>query len=351
MANKPVTLREVAEATGYAVNTVSRALKNQPVISEATRAVIQKAAQEMGYVPNRAATALRSGRSRTIAFVVGYLVNPFFGMLYEFIAEAAARLNYTIMLFSTNDQPDREADALRAAIAYGVEGVILLPCQRSDDAVQFLREQQLPFVLLAREFPGEPLDCVLCDEEQAGFLAARHLIEAGHRRLVYVGDDCDIYSIDRRRHGFLKAVREAGLMEDGVSTVLRSDADIRRDDALLAQTVARLRREEGVTGMVVFCDMQARHLMAALGRLGLRFPEAMGCIGFDNIDMITPSPIPLCSVGSDYQAMCNRAVELLQRRIQGDRGPVERIELPARVFCRDSCQSRQSTEPLIKNAQ
>lgn len=337
MPNKAVTLREVAEATGYAVNTVSRALKNQSVISPATRAVIQKKAREMGYVPNRAATALRYGRSRTIACVVGYLVNPFFGMIYEYISAAAAALNYSIMLFSTNDQEESEEKAIRAAMAYGVDGVILVPCQRSNSAIQLLREYGLPFVTLAREFPDEAVDCVLCDEEEGGAMAARHLMAAGHHRLMYVSDDCQIYSIDRRRRGFLRAVREAGLAEDCVRVIRSREGDSAMTTAMQAEAAARLNREEGFTAMAVFCDMQARHLIAALREKGLRVPEDVGCIGFDNIDDITPSPLPLCSVGSDYRAMCVKAVELLQQRIQGEEGPTQRIELPVRLFCRESC--------------
>lgn len=331
MPNKPVTLREVAEATGFAINTVSRALKNQPVISPATRAIIQKTAREMGYVPNRAATALRSGRSRTIACVVGYLINPFFGMLFEYISNAAAALNYNVMLFSTKDQEESEMKAIRSALAYGVEGVILVPCQRSEATLRFLRECGLPFVLLAREFPGQQTDCVLCDEEAGGYLAARHMLSAGHKRLLYVCDDGMVYSIDRRRRGFLRAAEEAGLAEESVRMVDSPDT------ARQAEMIVRAHREDGFTGMAVFCDMQARHLIAALGRLGLHVPDDMGCIGFDNIDDITPSPLPLCSVGSDYRAMCERAVALLQRRIQGDDGPAQRMELPVEVICRFSC--------------
>lgn len=338
MARDRVTLRQVAEATGFTANTVSRALKDLPVISAPTRALIQQKAREMGYQPNRAATMLRLGRTQTVALIVGYLVNPFFGMLYEHVCRAVKPLGYTVMLFSSRDDEESEIRAIQAAAAYGVDGMIIVPCQKSQHALEVLKGTNIPYVFLARELPHHPADCVLCDEEQAGYLAARHMLDAGHRKIMFMGFDNMLYSVDRRMQGFIRATKEAGLPEENIRLMeshVPHGSTLAQEHALLAE---KLCREQGFTAAVAYCDMHARHLMAMLRQRGIRVPEKLSMVGFDDIDAISPSPQPICSASCDYQAMCRQAVELLHRRItQGPASP-ERIVLEACMICRDSCR-------------
>lgn len=339
MPGERVTLSEIAKATGYTINTVSRALRNQSDIAVATRQKIQEVARRMGYVPNMAASSLRLGRSNTIACIVGYVVNPYFGLLFEYVSKAAAAYGWNVMVLSSNEDEQSELAAIQSAYARGVDGVVLLPTQKSDRARQALEQCGLPYVLLAREFPGHEADCMLCDEEEAGYLAAMHLIAHGHRKLAYVCDGGCVAEILLRRDGFLRAAREAGLAQEDVR-LIPSQRESGQEDAVdQAATIAQLCREDGFTGVVAFCDMQARYLIAELRKHRVRVPEDVCIVGFDNIDSASPSPLPICSVGSDYQAMCELAVKRLHSRIQGSAEPA-RIELfPVAINCRHSCHS------------
>lgn len=342
MAGDRVTLSEIAKATGYTINTVSRALRDRSDIAPATRKRIQEVAQRMGYVPNMAAASLRLGKSNTIACILRYVVNPYFGLMFEYLSEAAAACGWNVIAMSANEDEQKELEAIQSAYARGVDGVILVPSQQSDRARELLEQCGLPYVLLARHFPGHEADCVLCDEELAGYLAATHLIKAGHRKIAYVCDGGCVRNIVDRRDGFLRAVRAAGLDEDGVHVIPSRHSDGQSDAVDQARTIARLIRGEGLTGVVVFCDMQARHIIAELRRYRVRVPEDVSFVGFDNIDGASPSPLPLCSVGSDYRAMCETAIDLLRRRTEGDRSPAQTVLFPVEMYCRESCRIQEA---------
>ena len=324
MSGQRVTLQAIALATGFSVNTVSRALRDSPKISEATRKLIQKKAEEMGYVPNLVAATLRLGHSRVLALVVENLINPFFGMIFDYVDHAAEALGYDVIVFCSHGTEQGEIRALQNARQHGCDGVILLTCAVSSAPLEFLRSNQMPFVLLMREIPGQEADCVLCDEAEGGREAVRYLCKAGFTHLLYADDFQPYYSIHRRLEGFLEeAKRTPGLSMEWLHPETSDALQANRD---VARRIAALFRAGERPGVVAFCDMRAHGLLAELYELA---PDALGIIGlvgFDNIDAIMPSSIPLSSVGADYVDMCGAAVRLLHQRLQGDASPCRRLE-------------------------
>lgn len=329
-----VTLKDIARETGFTANTVSRALMGMSDISAATTALIQRKADEMGYVRNSMASALRSGSTHSIALIVGHLANPFFSLIFDSVEEAANRLGYTVMLLSSHEEESREMNAIRMAISHHVDGIILFPCQKSPESLRFLSASGIPFVILAREFPGESADFVLCEEERGGYLAARHLMEHGRRKLIYVYDNDLIFSINQRREGFLRACREEGLAD--VRLIQNLDTQGRDNATGTAERIAGLYRM-GYNGVVAFCDMIARRLVAQLRALDLHVPDDIGIIGYDNTDSVVPTAFPLCSVDGHWEEMSAAAVRLLHARIGGDRSAPQSLRFPVDVVCRESC--------------
>lgn len=340
-ASRRVTMKDIARATGYTVNTVSRALMGMPDISAATTDLIRKTASEMGYVRNHMASSLRSGSTHTLALIVGHLTNPFFAIIFDSVERAANKLGYTVMLLSSREKADRELSVIRTALSHHVDGIILFPCQESAECLSLLRNGGIPFVILSREFVDEPADYVLCDEEQSGYLAAKHLIERGHRKLIYVYDSNLIHSINLRRDGFLRACREAGIPEGDVRIIRNLDDEGRDDAAGTAERIAGLYRL-GFDGVVAFCDMVARRLVTRLHMLHLSVPENIGIIGVDNIDSVVPSVFPLCSVDNHCEDMSAAAVRLLDQRIKGEGSAPQRLLFPVEVVCRGTCEAKQA---------
>jgi LacI family transcriptional regulator len=333
---KRVTIKDIAQETGFTANTVSRALMNMPDISDLTKAMIKKKADEMGYVRNHMASSLRSGSTHTIALIVGHLLNPYFAIMFDSVESIANQLGYSVMLLCSHEKEDNELSAIRTALSNHVDGIILYPCQEGTRCLDLLRSSGFPFVILSREFESQSADYVLCQEETGGYLAAKHLIEHGHKKLIYVYDSDNIYSINLRREGFLRACREAGLDEKDFILIRNLNLEGKDNAAGTAERIAGLYRL-GFDAVVAFCDMIARRLVSQLRQLRLSVPQDIAIIGFDNTDATDFSPFPLCSIDGSCESMGKAAVELLDKRIKGSTMPDQKIIFPVSLVCRNSC--------------
>ncbi len=325
-----VTLQDIASATGFTVNTVSRALKNKEDISRETCLHIQQVARDMGYVRNYIASSLRSGRTRTIAMIAGSMMNPFYAILGDLIQREAVRLGYSLMILCSRDDPDTEVQMVEMALSRQADGVLITPCSFDSPALELLRSSGIPFVLLSRYLEGSEDDCVRCDDEQGGYLAARHLIEKGHRHLAMVSFHHVVFSSRKRFDGFRRACLEAGIPAGEIHYAEpESEGDILR--TLQAWT------EEGLTALFAFCDVEAWSLITLMENAGMPGAGRLHIVGFDNILRYINFPKPICSVDPQLQEEAKTAIDLLRRRIHQPDLPPQQIVLPVTLVCRGSC--------------
>lgn len=324
------TLQDIAQRTGFTVNTVSRALKDKSDISSTTKEVIRRAADEMGYIRNQMASSLRSGRTKTLGVIVGGMSNPYYGVMTDAIQNVAAEFGYSLLIFCSRDDPALELQVVETAISRQVDGILLFPCRGSGRTIERMKAAGVPYVLMARHLDSPEDDWVVCHEEEGAYRITRHLIEAGHTRLRFLHSFDVVGSSQWRARGFLRALEESGLpMEDGLLARRSGNEEIR------AQLNAW--RREGVTGVFVFCDMEAWLAVSILQQQALSIPEDMAIVGFDNIQGILPIPAPICSVGYDIPAMARSGIELLRRRIHREDMPPQHIAFSPYVVCRGSC--------------
>ncbi len=325
-----VTLRDIAQATGYTINTVSRALNNKPDISRETSLKIQQAARQAGYIRNWMAGSLRTGRSNTIAVIVCDLSNPYFALMVADIEAAAAEFGYTVIVLCTHEEQAKEENALRVAIGRQVDGILLCPCQGGTGSLLLLAASGLPYVLLSRHFYDPETDALVCDEERGGFLATEHLIKAGHRKLVFLSSFENVSGIQERRLGFYRAAEAYGIPETDRLVYHHEDG---------ARTAAFLRGRlaQGFTGIFGYCDMEAWKVITSLLSLGAAVPSDLAFTGYDNIQGRLDFPFPLCSVEGSLQDVCRDSVALLDKKIKGtaERGGL--VVYPVSLVCRGSC--------------
>ena len=326
-----VTLQNIADVTGYTVNTVSRALKNKDDISRETCEKIQQVAREMGYVRNYIASSLRSGRTKTIAMISGSMMNPYYAILCDLIQREAVRLGYGLMILCSQDDPDTETKMVEMALSRQVDGVLITPCSFESPALGLLRSSGLPFVLLSRYLEGEKDDCVLCDDRQGGYLAGRHLIEQGHRNLAMISFHHVVFSTRKRFEGFQQACLEAGISAGSIHY-----AEPENDGKALRQAKEWI--GQGVTGLFSFCDVEAWCLITMLENSGLRIGRDLSVIGFDNILGYMNFPKPICSIECHLQDEACTAIDLLRKRIHDSSLPPQQVMLPVSLVCRDTCR-------------
>ncbi|SFJ70035.1 transcriptional regulator, LacI family [Paenibacillus sp. UNC496MF] len=312
MEGKKVTLRDLAQKAGLSVNTISRALKDKEDIALSTRKTIKDLAKEMGYVGNALAGSLRSGLTKTIAVIVSDVANPHFGIMVKDIEKSARKHNYTIFVINTEDEHEMEERAIYTAIGKNVDGIIICPSQRSAETIRILKKNGVPFVLIGRRFEEEPdFDYVICDDEKGGYLATKHLLDNGHKRVLFLNGPDRISSARERLDGYRRAHREAGVPVSGelIIEVGASAGDTRQIVKGLIE------RKADFTGLFAFNDVIAWEAAYVLQKYGFRVPEDFAVVGFDNIQSRLFIPFQLSSVSNSKGKMSKRAVDIVLHKI------------------------------------
>ena len=339
MDKRRVTITDIARKSGHSPGTVSKALKNMRGVSPGTRAEIMRVAEQEGYIVNGQASALRSGRSRTIGIIITDIANPLFAILIKLCIDALERQGYRAIVMPTEEDPEREVRAVVAAIRQNVDGVLLCPTQKSMEGVALLRKNKIPFVLIGRRCleDGE-MDYVVCDDRQGGYLAGSHLVELGHRRILIVVPNDDLSSARERLEGFSRAMEEAGLTLDA-DCILRSEAT---GQGIGRRVLRKLRAGGDFTAMFCFSDYITWEVIYALNDAGIKVPEDVSIVSFDNVQSRLCFPPPLTTVHYPKLEVAEKSVELLLDRIARPEAPWRHIVNETHIVVR-------STTRQIKN--
>ncbi|MEV4538962.1 LacI family DNA-binding transcriptional regulator [Asanoa sp. NPDC049518] len=321
------TIGDVARRAGVSTTTVSRFLAGQPVRAEES---IRAAVQDLAYRPSPVARSLRSGRTRSIAVVVPDVTNPFFAAVVKG-AEAVARQDeYHLFLSNTDENVDREA-AVLADLVGRVDGAILAPTVESDEAPLRAQQAGLPIVFLDREIGGtDSFDTVLVDNAGGSRDAARHLLDLGHRRIAIVNGTMHSTPGRQRREAFIETLQQHGL--DPVEEV----GDFREQGGY--QAVLRLLAlEHPPTALFVTNNLMTVGALRALHDLGIRVPDQLSVIGFDDLDLAALLNPPLTVVDRPMEEQGALAMRLLLRRLR-ESGDVtaRRIVLETNLLVRGS---------------
>lgn len=319
---RKVTLRDIAQATGYSVNTVSRALRDKDDIAPETRRKIRQVQQEMGYINNTLASSLRRGYTNTIAVILGDISNPHFGIMMSEIEAHARSYGYASFLQSTNEDEGLERAAIESALNRSADGIILCPCQHSGDNIRYLQAQGIPFVLIGRRFDTVDTDYVVCNDEGGGYLATRELLQCGHRRILTLQGPAHISSARERLAGYRRAHGDMGVPVD--EALIREGFVIgENNEARYAQLLTQVR---DFTAVFAFSDLIAWDFWRFLRKKGLRVPEDVSLVGFDHIQSRLSSPFDLTTIRSYKRKMSTQAVDVLMQKLGGENSqPVQII--------------------------
>lgn len=323
MENRKTTLKDVAQATGYSINTISKALKDKGDIAKDTRAKIKATAKEMGYINNSIAGALRSGMTKTIAIILGDISNPHFSIMVKEIENRARDFHYSTFILNTEEDMELEEKAIYTALGKKVDGMIICPVQKDASTIAYLQKTQVPFVLIGRHFDSLKTDYVVCNDLQGGYLATKHLLDYGHRRIAFFNGPDYISSARERLLGYQKALAEYDVPYDS-RIVYQVPLEASRKSE---QIRAILSREADYTAIFAFSDITAWEIIALLQEKSVKVPEDISVVGFDDIQSKFMFPFPLTSIRSFKSLMSIEATDLLIDKINnGDVGGVtERI--------------------------
>jgi len=328
---KSVTLKDIAAKTGFSVTAVSHALKDMSDISSKAKEQIKECAEELGYIGNFSASTLRTGKSNTIAMIVGDLANPHFAFLAKKVQSEMARSGYTVFFMSTNESFSVEREAILMACSRNIDGIILCPSQSSYslENVEFIRRSGIPFVLIGRYFKELKTNYVIANDNQAGYLLGKHIVERGHKNIAYINTQQTNSSSDERLNGFYKALSESSL-QTRMCEIPFDDLGSYFDDLIKPD------RSLGFSVAVAFNDVIAWDLMCRLQLNGISSNPPLSIAGFDNLHAYLPLPFRLTSVSSPKNAMPKEACKLLLKQIENHKAPVQGVVLDVTLHDRKS---------------
>lgn len=333
------TLREVAARAGVSIRTVSNVVNDFPHVAPHTRAHVQQVLDEMGYQPNAAARLLRRGRTGMIALVLPELDVPYFAELTRAVIEQAAARGYTVVIDQTDGDPARERDlVMRGNRAALFDGLIFNPLALGDADLRN-RPVKQPVVLLGERILDSGMDHVMIDNVAAAHLATTHLVEIGRRRIAAIGHQPDVnrQTALLRTDGYRQALTDAGIPSDP-ELIRQTPFFHRADGAEAMRQLLDLPRPPDA----VFCynDLLALGALRTALRSGVRVPEDLAIIGFDDIEDGRYSTPSLTTISPDKTEIARLAVDLLMRRLDGDEAPPAQLNTHFTLSIRESTAGR-----------
>jgi len=313
---KKVSLKQVAEAAGVSSSTVSLILNGKARkmrISETLEKKVKRIAQKMGYHPNQLAISLRTGKSRMIGLVVESISGRFFASMAKVIEDEAEKQGYRVVYCSTENDPKKGADLIRMLSQRQVDGYLVTPTPGMEEEVIALFAANKPVVLLDSYYPGSEIPHVLVDNYMGAKLAAQHLVSKGLKRIGYVTIDLPMIQMQQREQGCQDVLREAGLRMNK-QLILHVPYDLPIDKTI--DKIAAFIKGPGRPKAIFFAtNYLGLAGLEAIKKLGLRIPDDLSVICFDDEDIFRLYPPGISSIQQPVQEIAATAMQLLMDQL------------------------------------
>ena len=344
------TIREVAESAGVSYATVSHVINNTRLVSQETRARVVAAMDALNYRPNALARSLRQGKTHTLGLVLPDSANPFFAEISRSIEDEAFKRGYSVFLCNTELDTQRELFYVDVLSNKQVDGIIFVAAGDQADSLDFLLRRNMPVVMIDRDIPNVEVDAVLTDNQLGGFLATRHLLDLGHKRIACIAGPSSITPSADRIIGYRKALEQANLPYDE-TLIIRGDYHAQSG---LEITHSILNMNPRPTAIFALNDLMALGALRAAAEAGYSVPRGLSVVGYDDLEIARFTNPPLTTIAQPKKEVGAQAVSLLVDRMsQKSRAP-SRLVLPPELIIRRSTtepdQSLASTTPGLSPA-
>ncbi|MET9449242.1 LacI family DNA-binding transcriptional regulator [Streptomyces cinerochromogenes] len=318
------TLEEVAARAGVGRGTVSRVINGSPRVSDATRAAVEAAVAELGYVPNTAARALAANRTDAIALVVPepetrFFAEPYFSDMLRGVGAELADTEMQLLLIFAGSDRERQRLAQYLA-AHRVDGVLLVSVHADDPLPDLLSQLEIPAVISGPRSAAESLTSVDSDNYGGARSAVEHLLGRGRRRIAHITGRLDVYGAQRRVDGYRDALRDAGHPADDL---LVAPGDFTEEGGRRAMQLL-LSRHPDLDAVFAGSDVMAAGARQVLREAGRRIPDDVALVGYDDSAIARHMDPPLTSVRQPIQEMGRAMIDLLQTEIADRRPPASR---------------------------
>jgi LacI family transcriptional regulator, repressor for deo operon, udp, cdd, tsx, nupC, and nupG len=333
----PARIKDVAALAGVSLKTVTNVVHERPNVREETRARVRAAIEQLNYRPSLIGRRLRSGRSNMVTLAVPFIDEPYLGALAHAMISAASKRSFAVLIDETAGRPEREREAASGYPGHGIDGVIYSPLAM-DTELMAAMSHDTPMVLLGEPLQDSTADYVAIGNEESAREVVDHLAGQGRRRVAFLGGQPDLRTGvgELRATAVLQRLTELGL-PGGRGLVINSGRFSREEGELRIQQSLPILT--ACDALICASDLLAIGAMAGLRKAGIRVPDDLAVVGWDNIvdgRYHTPS---LTSVAPDLHALADTTMNALMSRIEGDRSPSGNYRVPHRLVLRESSSS------------
>lgn len=330
-----VTIKDIAREGGVSTATVSRVLNGYPYMKAETRQRVERAIEALNYSPNAMARCLRQGNVRMLALIVSDIANPFYPQLCRGIQDQARKYNYHVIICNTDLKSSRELRYLKELEELRISGIIFgSALMDAKEGILSVLRKGIPAILVNRRIYDASVDYVVADNKLGGKLATEHLFSLGHKRIAHIGGPDNSSNSLERLQGYLEALALQGI-ESNPEYIIKTDFTAQSAYRAVHELLSLKARP---TAIFVVNDNMAITAIAAIRSSGLRVPEDIAVVGFDDSEMAANDLIQLTTVSHRICEMGRTAVDIIMHKIEnpedkGCRQIVFRPELIIRRSC------------------
>lgn len=329
------TIKDVALQAGVSVTTVSHVVNDTRHVSAKVRERVELAIRELGYVPNAMARSLKSNTTSTLGMLIPNSSNPYFAEIVRIVEDRCFGAGYTLVLCNTDDEPRRQSVYLQVLAERRIDGLIVVStgADEDDSLATQLRGLRIPTVLVDREIADPACDLVETAHMQGGLLAVRHLLSLGHKRIACIGGPLGVTSSEQRIEGWRMALAETGSPPNADALLWRGGFTSQGGYEAMH---AILRTEQKPSAVFMCNDLMAIGALRAAHESGVRVPDELSIVGFDDIELSAYTSPPLTTVAQPKERIGALAVDMLLERMGGKRRDARKVVLQPELRVRAS---------------
>ncbi len=333
MVEKAHSINDVAKMAGVSPATVSNVLTGRKPVSAKLVKKVEAAVKALDYRADPLASMLRSGEAKVVAVLVPDLDNPFFTSIVSSVEQCVGQDSYEVIVGSSHGEESVERSKLRAILGWRPAGLIVVPCSDDFPGRELIEASRTPYVIADRVTGNLSADTVSVDNEDAGAMGARHLIDLGHKDILIAASSLSLENIRQRCSGAARVMRSLGLPEP---TIIELGFATEGASSTLS---AGLDRNPRLTAIQALTNFTTLNVLATMAERGLRVPQDISLIGFDDYVWMRARATPVTAIFQPVREMGRILWERLSARIKGDSSPMQHVLLPCELRVRASTTS------------
>ena len=330
-------MREVAEHAGVSVTTVSHVVNNTRTVNPDTRSRVEETMRVLGYQPNVVARNLRRGKTHTIGIILPDSANPYFAEVVRGIEDTSFSQGYSVILCNSDNDLEKECFYSNVLLEKQVDGIIFVAAGLSGENIHHLQDRGIPLVLVDRRVPEVEADYVLTDNQGGGRLATRHLIDRGHRAIACIAGPEGVKLSSDRIAGYRQALEDAGI---AIQPQLILEGDFQYQSGYHAAQ-GLFGNRSAPTAIFACNDLMAIGVNRFAHEKGLRIPEQLSIVGFDDIRLAAYTHPPLTTIRQPKHTMGSSAAKLLLERMTNRDLAPRLVVLETQLIVRESTDQVQ----------